>query len=149
MQLRKLKLSSLKGVQSLRRADMSRKVFCIFVLLSACIQLVGCATLMTGAVAGAGGVVWVKGRLSEELDVNVSTVYEASIEALRELELPVLESEKDKLTARIRSEFSDGTKVWIDIDSRTETSAKIVIRVGILGDEEKSRRLLDAVHRHL
>ena len=113
------------------------------------IQASGCATLLVGAAVGAGGVVWAKERLEEKFTVSVSKAHEAALKALEELELPVNEDKKDKLTAKIRSEFADGKGIWIDIQSLTESSAKITIPVGIFGDEAKSRKLLDTIHRHM
>ena len=113
------------------------------------IQASGCATLLVGVAVGAGGVVWAKERLEEKFTVSVSKVHEAALKALEELELPVNEDKKDKLTAKIRSEFADGKRIWIDIQSLSESSAKITIRVGMFGDEAKSRKLLDTIHRHM
>ena len=128
---------------------MSKRWVWIVFLFPLLIQASGCATLLTGAVAGAGGVVWIKGKLREEVNVSVSKVHEAVLKSLQELELPVKEDKKDKLTAKVKSEFADGKHVWIDIQSLTETSTRITIRVGIWGDEIKSRKLLDTIHHHM
>jgi hypothetical protein len=123
-------------------------VILLFVL---CIQLSGCApaVFVVGGAAGAGAVVWVKGKLEEELNLPLSKVHQASLAALQELELPVQADRKDMLAAEIRSEFADGKDIWIDIRSLTESSTKITIRVGMFGDQSRSERILETVHRHL
>ena len=63
--------------------------------------------------------------------------------------LPVLKKKGDQLTASLESEFADGKHVWIDIEARDESSSQIGIRVGLLGDEQRSRRVLKAIHQHL
>ncbi len=117
----------------------------LFVLVSGCAP----AVFLAGGAAGAGGVVWVKGKLQEELSVPLSTVHQASLAALKELELPVIEDRKDKLAAAIRSEFADGKKVWIDIRFLTESLTKITVRVGVLGDQARSQKILEKIHGYL
>jgi hypothetical protein len=112
-------------------------------------HLVGCAAVVVGGAAGAGTVVYVKGQLNEDINASVSKVYDASLSALKELELPIIEDNHDTLSAKIKSKFADGDDVWIQIESVTAESSKITIRVGVMGDENKSRRIIDAIHRHL
>ncbi len=54
-----------------------------------------------------------------------------------------------QMTAKIESRFADGKTVWIDIDAITNSSCKMTIRVGTLGDEARSRKILEKIHRHL
>jgi hypothetical protein len=113
------------------------------------IELPGCVALLLGGAAGAGSVVYVKGQLKEDRAACVPRVHDASISTLKELNLPIIEDNHDKLSARIKSRFADGSDVWIEIESVTAESSKITIRVGILGDEHKSRQILDGIHKHL
>ena len=113
------------------------------------LQLTGCAALLVGGAAGAGSVVYVKGQLKEDMAASVPVVHDASISALKELNLPIIEDAHDKLSAKITSRFADGNDVWIEIESVTAESSKITIRVGVMGDEQKSRQILDVIHKHL
>ncbi len=113
------------------------------------IQLSGCAALLLGGAAGAGSVVYVKGQLKEDMNASVPSVYAASISALKELNLPITEDKHDNLSAKVKSRFADGQDVWIDVEYLSVESSKLTIRVGVMGDERKSRQILDAVHRHL
>jgi hypothetical protein len=117
--------------------------------LGLAVQLSGCAALVVGGAAGAGGTIYVMGKLEDTINRPVSKVYEASMKALKQLELPVFEHEKDSMSAKITSMFADDKKVWINIESVTSDTSKITIRVGMTGDEVKSRRILEAVHKHL
>jgi uncharacterized protein YceK len=118
-----------------------------FVLLA--MQLAGCAAVVVGGAAGAGTVVYVKGQLNEDMNAPVSNVYDASLAALKELDLPIIEDNHDTLSAKIKSKFADGDDVWIQIESLSAESSKITIRVGIMGDEYKSRKIINAIHSHL
>ena len=117
------------------------------VLLS--MLLAGCAALLLGGAAGAGGVVYVKGKLNEDINASASQVHDAAVAALKELKLPIIEDTHDNLSAKMKSRFADGTEVWIDIASLSTEASQITIRVGVVGDEYRSRQILDAVHRNL
>jgi hypothetical protein len=121
-----------------------------FVLCLA-IQICGCtgAALLAGGAVGAGSVVYVKGRLQEQLNSPLAQVHEAVLAALQDLQLPVKEDKKDLLVAKIRSELANGDPVWISLSSLSEDSTEITIRVGILGNETRSRRLLGKIRGHL
>jgi hypothetical protein len=119
----------------------------LFVFVS--MQMEGCVALVAGGAAGAGTVVYIKGQLDEDINAPVSRVFGASISALKDLGLPLIEERHDRLSAKIKSEFADGSDVWIEIESLTSQSCKITIRVGIMGDEYKSRQILDRIHKHI
>ena len=112
-------------------------------------ELAGCAALLVGGAAGAGSVVYVKGQLKEDMSASVPAVHNASISALKDLNLPIIEDNHDNLSAKIKSKSADGQDVWIEIESVTAESSKITIRVGVMGDKNKSRQILDGIHKYL
>lgn len=120
-------------------------------LLALSIQISGCppAVFLAGGAVGAGGVAWVKGELEEEFNLPLSRVHQATLAALKEIELPVKEEKKDKLISEITSQFADGKDIWIHIRSLAESSTKIKIRVGIFGDKSRTHTLLETIHRYL
>jgi Protein of unknown function (DUF3568) len=126
------------------------KIFLVLLsLMLFAIELAGCAALLLGGAAGAGSVVYIKGQLKEDMAASVPRVHDASISALKELSLPIIEDNHDKLSAKIKSRFADGHDVWIEIESVTAESSKLTIRVGILGDENKARQILNGIHKRL
>ncbi len=114
-------------------------------------QMLGASAcvLLIGAAGGAGGTVYVMGKLKEDLNAPVPKVKRAVVARLKDLGLPVLKDKGDQLTASLESEFADGKHVWIEIEARDESSSQIAIRVGLLGDEQRSRRVLKAIRQHL
>ena len=130
---------------------MLRKWGRLFLLLGLAIQISGCtgAALLAGGAAGATGVVYVRGKLQEQFSVPLTKVHEATLASLKEFELPIKEDKKDRLAAKVRSQLADGDLVFIDIHSLAESSTRITIRVGIFGDESRSRRLLERIRRRL
>ncbi|MBI2195197.1 MAG: DUF3568 family protein [Planctomycetes bacterium] len=109
----------------------------------------GCAALVIGAAAGAGGTVYVKGKLEEVLNHSVTQVHEATQKGLQDLGLPLVKDHADKMSAEMKSGFSDGKDVWIEIAWISEKSCKIKIRVGYMGDQGRSVQILDAVKKKL
>ncbi len=111
----------------------------------------GCAVALFGAGAGAGvaGATYVMGKLEDEVHAPVSKVQRATVGALKSLQLPIDKERGDKLAAELESETADQKKVWISITSLTSSRSKIVIRVGLLGDEARSRQILQAIHTRL
>lgn len=105
--------------------------------------------VLVGAGAGAAGTVYVMGKLEDEVDAPVPKVHRATVAALKTLELPLKIERGDKLSAELESETADQKKIWISITSLTSSRSKIVIRVGLMGDEIRSRQILQAVHARL
>ncbi|WNM57065.1 DUF3568 family protein [Candidatus Nitrospira allomarina] len=111
----------------------------------------GCAVALFGAGAGAGvaGATYVMGKLEDEVNAPVPKVQRAAVAALKSLELPVNKERGDKLAAELESETADQKKIWVSITSLTSSRSTIVIRVGFLGDEARSRQILQAIHTRL
>ena len=109
----------------------------------------GCVPLVLGAAAGVGGYAWVKGELANDVNVSAERLHRAASRAVRDMKLKTKEDKGDRLTAKIVAEFSDGTDVNISIAAKTERSATVSIRVGLLGDKEKSQMIFAAIQKRL
>ena len=128
---------------------MMRQLGSWVVFMALVIQITGCVPLLVGAAAGAGGVVWVTGKLQQDLSASLDKTHAATLASLRKLRLPVMVNKKDKLTAKVESEYADGKHVWIDLLYVTQSTTKVSIRVGTMGDEARSREILDNIIRGL
>lgn len=109
----------------------------------------GCVALFVGAAGGAAGTVYVMGKLTEELSYDVPTVHGATLTAMKKLELMLSEERADTLSAHMESEFADHAHVWIDLESVGESRTRITVRVGLTGDELRSRKVLDRIKESL
>lgn len=110
--------------------------------------LSGCF-LVLGAGVGVGGAVYVMGKLKEDITAPVGKIHLAARAALADLGLKVLEDKGDVMTAHLESEFADGKRVWIDVGKTTDTVSTLTIRVGLTGDEARSREILANIKAHL
>jgi len=121
-------------------------------LVALAIQISGCAEAVlvgVGAAGGAGAVVWIKGKMEENLNMPFSKVHTATLAALKDLELPIKKEQKRGLKARIESQFPDEKYVWVSIRAVTESSSKITVRVGVFGDKSRSQKIFEAIHQRL
>ena len=109
----------------------------------------GCFWMAVGAAGGVAAAVNMMGKLKDEVNSDVSTVHKATVAALAELGLKVLEDKFDKVTAHVESEFSDGEHVWIDLESLWGSRTSLTIRVGVTGNEVRARKIYDAIKRPL
>ena len=139
---------SVKSSQSLGAKSIFRivdGVLCVFVGLFCS----GCLALAVGAAGGAVGAVYVIGKLKDKVDHPMPVVHEATVAALNDLELKLSEDKVDKLSAHMESEFSDDAHVWIDLESVSDSRCRLTIRVGLSGDEVRSRKIYDTIKQHL
>jgi hypothetical protein len=128
--------------------NTARQHLCILVLAAFCMGLAGCWFAVGGA-AGGGTAIYFKGRLKEDIGRNMHTVHDAARSALNRLELPILKDEKKVESTSIESRYPDGTTVWINTKYLAANSTQVVIRVGLVGDESRSRRIWDEIRRDL
>lgn len=126
-----------------------RPLFVLCVVLQTMLNAGCVGALLVGAAGGAAGTVYVMGQLKDEIHAPVPKVRKAAVAGLKGMGLPILVDKGDKLTATIESQFSDDKHVWITIESKNDSVSHISIRVGMLGDEQRSRRILEALRRHL
>ncbi len=109
----------------------------------------GCVAAAVGAAAGAGTVVYLKGNLEETMAAGTPAVHRATIAALQDLRVPIVKNEYDNVNARIESRFADNTTIWIWIDGISSNASTLKLRVGTFGEENRSRMILERIHRNL
>jgi hypothetical protein len=129
----------------------SRRVLMVAAACGALLSASGCGVLLFagGAAAGAGAIAYVKGRLESNEDVPLDTAKTAVRAALRDRNLTIVKhSEEPGRSAEFVAEDADGTKVRIDIERLTDRATEVQIRVSLLGDETRSRTILETIRKH-
>jgi hypothetical protein len=114
-------------------------------LLSMSFMVQGCALLLVGAGAGAGTYAYVKGELQTTYGASVDRTWNATLSALKDLNMRVEWTKKDVLEGNIEATKPDGTKVKIDLIKAGPDTTTVKIRIGVFGDEEASR----LIHRKI
>lgn len=106
--------------------------------------LTGCVAVVAAGAAGTG-VAWYSGRLEANLDHDLDTVFAASQKALTRLEFANISHKTSRLDARLVSRTALDKKVEITLQKVTDRSTKVMIRVGVFGDETLSMSILDKI----
>jgi len=105
--------------------------------------------LLIGAAAGAGGYAYVKGTMQNTVYSTVREIHPASLKALEELGIFITDDELNVHSAKVEGEYADGKKVIVDIEALTERASKIKVRVGTLGDKERSNVIINTIVEHI
>ncbi len=111
------------------------------------LMLSGCAALIYGGAA-AGGAIWYKGELKESIAGSVSSVHAAAITSMRNLKFTVEKQNHDAVQGEIEGEMANGTDVKITLKSGGNNVTEVRIRVGIMGDEQVSRKLIEEIKKN-
>ncbi len=112
-------------------------LFCLSFMLQ------GCLLLAVGAGAGAGvaTVSYVKGELRATYAASLDRTWEATLSALKDLQINVRSTKKDATEGDIEATKADGTKVKINLVPTGPDTTSVRIRVGMFGDEEASKTI--------
>ncbi|MBD3264611.1 MAG: DUF3568 family protein [Candidatus Omnitrophica bacterium] len=120
-------------------------LFIPFLIMS----LSGCLPLLAGAAGGTGTAVWLSGKLTREFDSPFEECIEAVKTALESFDFAVTKETKKEEIAQIKSEYSDGKTIWVDIRKISPNSSRIDVRVGALSDEEAARQIMERVESYI
>ncbi len=117
----------------------------VLALLPACaVALVG-----AGAGTGVGTYAYVKGELQQEYDAPLDLTWAATVRALKELEIRVVDTQKDQLGGKIEARRADETAVKVALEPKMRDRTLVKIRIGIFGDRDASERIGKEIEKHL
>ena len=101
-------------------------------------------------IIGSDAAVYSGGKLYAVAGKDLNTVYVATLEAMRQLELEVTEKAKDVFIAKVVAKAADGKKITIWIEPGPDDSSKLSIRTGkIVGEEDRSRVVYKQIQQNL
>ncbi len=125
-----------------------KQTLLIFALVSTAVLLKGCTAAIVGGGA-AGTVAYAMGDLKAVEPKNLGTVHEATLKAVKELGLNVTRDTKDALSAVTVVRDAQDKKITVKLKATTEETTKLSIRVGVFGNETKSRLIYQKIHDNL
>lgn len=108
----------------------------------------GCMLLLVGSGAAAG-VGYAKGDLEVTLDKSLNPIYNATLAALSDMQLPVIRKSQSELDAEIISRTSQDKKVKIVLKRVNTEATHLSIRIGTFGNESHSRMIYDKIKAKL
>ena len=113
------------------------------------VNIYGCFAVVAGTAGGAGTAAWLSGKLTQQVNYSYEHTIASVKSALRSLNLDINKEARADEVTQIRSEYTDGKKIWIDIRRITEQSSQIEIRVGALPDREAADKILKRIQSRL
>jgi uncharacterized protein YceK len=119
------------------------------VLLASVLLVAGCATVHPQDPAGTGIYSYTSGRLSWTYPVALEPAWQATLRALKELNLRIESKTLDGLGGHIEALRSDNTKVSLSLKPATERTTRISVRVGAFGDRKPSEDIHAAIRTQL
>ena len=123
-----------------------KKICLGLVVIFLVVSFSGCTALMIGSAVGAAGAyAWTQGNLELTVQYSAEDLYTATRDSLDELNILVERDHHDRFGANISGRRESGSKVLIKIAGLTERSAKIRVRVGVLGSREQSQMIMNVI----
>jgi len=114
------------------------------------VLLTGCAAvLLAGAGAGIGTYAYVKGELQREYDAPLDLTWAATTQALKSLEVQVVDTKKDQFGGEIDAQRADETTVKVALEPKAGNRTLVKIRVGVFGDRDASERIGKEIEKRL
>jgi hypothetical protein len=107
----------------------------------------GCWLVVAGAGAGAGAA-WYYGALRSTEETGHTALYEASKQALTELNIPIHKDSVDATGATIEGRTADDKLVHISVKRLTDHTSDLITRVGIT-DEPRARMIYEKIGSNL
>ncbi len=108
----------------------------------------GCAALVVGAGAGAGGYSYIKGELKHTYSMPVKTLWPHTLATVNSLDLTVKEKYVDALGGKIEARRNDGTPVKVRLKPAGDGSTTVGVRVGTFGSRSRSEQVHSAIRTH-
>ncbi len=118
-------------------------------LSTSLLSLNGCVWLLAGAAGGASAYGYVRGAYTSAEDATINETWNATVNALKELKIPIQSKNKDGLIAVVNAVTADDKNVKITLSRVSSDTTSIKIRIGVFGDKMRTRQLLDTIREHL
>lgn len=113
------------------------------------LNLCGCAAIVVGAAAGLGTAAWFSGKLSEEVDMPRERSVTVTKSALKSMGMKIEKETVTQKAVQFIAIYVDDTTTWIDIRAVSKKRSRIEVRVGVTGNQEASRKILDAIKKRI
>lgn len=109
----------------------------------------GPAPLLLAGGADAGGMAYYKGELKAELNGTPPEVIQATKRAFQDLIWTKVAARASATDGQAEAKSATGKEIRVTVNQKTPRVSAIGIRVGLMGDEDLSRTLLDKIRAYL
>lgn len=124
---------------------LAKRILTICALAGLVSAFCGCAPSLIGSDAG----VYSAGRLYAVASRDVTSVYNATLNALANMEIEVTEKAKDVFSAKVVAKAADGKTITIRIKPGEGGLTNFSIKVGRVGNRYRSRVIYEQIRQNL
>ncbi len=121
-----------------------KQISIVFVLAGLVLAASGCAPSLVGTDAGA----YSAGKLYAVASRDLTSMYNATLRALGELEIEVTKKAKDVFYAKVVAQGADGRTITIRLKPEGNLT-NLNIKVGPFGNKEKASVIYERIKRNL
>ena len=119
--------------------------FFISIVLTSCAP----AAFIGGAALGVGGYKYYDGKLVVIYPAPLEKTFDASIQAIENLEYQIVERQRKLMSGKILTSGSVKDQVRLSFKYNSMDETEVIIRVGLLGDEAESNKIKDKISDYL
>lgn len=117
-------------------------------LLAGVLLCPGCSTPVRGSDGGIEAEIR-EGTLVATMDRGIDRVFRAVQDTVRELGLTTIMSQQDGVAAEVLARDAQGQNVTIKLEAVSANRTSLMMRVGILGDKNKSRVIFRGIQENI
>ena len=120
----------------------------VFVLVGLMLSICGCGR---PNLIGTDAAVYSRGKLYAVASQDLNSVYAATVTALKQLEVEVIETAKDVFYAKVVGKIADGKTITIRIEPGANNITNISIKASkfLSGNEERARVIYTQIKLNL
>lgn len=100
-------------------------------------------------IIGTNAAVYSGGALYAVSGKDLNSVYNATVTALQQLEIEVVEKDKDVFYAKVVGKMADDMSVTVRIEPGADNKTELRIKTSKFGDEDRSRVIYDKIQQVL
>lgn len=129
-----------------------KRFLTLFIMPALAIYLCGCEVLVlggAGAVVGAGGYRYYEGELKGELNARLMDAWEASKRAIEQMGYVIEEAKHKETEGKLKASKLKEDPVTIRLKYITYDRTEIGVRVGFLGDKDRSSAIIEKIQQNL
>lgn len=112
-------------------------------------SLSGCVVAAVGAAAGYGAYEYGNGTATGVAGAGLDRTYRAALAAVEKLGLTLKSKTRDATAAELNCVEPDHTGVTISLARRSGDFTAIMVKVGLFGDEARSRQIIQSIKDNL
>ena len=124
---------------------MIKNAFLLILCILFLFNIYGCAVVVAGAAGSAGTAAWLSGKMTRQVNASSKESLKAARAALKDLKLHITKETKAEDIIQIKSNYTDGRTIWIDIRTTSHSTTQIEVRVGAVSDKEAAKTVLDKI----